>query len=107
MGDAGRVISIAADRAGVGLCACTSRLHGWQSPCSRAPSSTRNHLFPTHTHSTPTVGPAGVRLSQLSLSRGESARHKVLRVSDLSPDEVFEKIKAALGGRSAKAKAPG
>lgn len=41
---------------------------------------------------------AGVRLSQLSLTRGESSRHKLLRVGDLPPDEVFAKIQEALQG---------
>ncbi|GAB4818378.1 hypothetical protein N2152v2_005424 [Parachlorella kessleri] len=40
----------------------------------------------------------GVRLSQLSLTRGESTRHKLLRVDELTPDQLFEKVQLALQG---------
>lgn len=38
----------------------------------------------------------GVRLADLSLKRGESARHKLLLVQSLTPAAVFEKLQAAL-----------
>lgn len=37
------------------------------------------------------------RLGQLSLVRGESTRHKKLLVSDTSPEQVFDKLRATLG----------
>ena len=38
----------------------------------------------------------GVRMSDLSLKRGESARHRLLLVQSLMPQAVFEKLQAAL-----------
>eukprot|EP00891_Asterochloris_glomerata_P007027 jgi/Astpho2/7027/fgenesh1_pg.00107_%23_70_t len=41
-----------------------------------------------------------VRLSQLSIIRGESTRHKLLMVTKLKPDEVYQKLQAALAVRN-------
>jgi uncharacterized protein YggU (UPF0235/DUF167 family) len=38
----------------------------------------------------------GVRLSQLSVLRGESTRHKLVLVKDLAPAAVFDKLQAQL-----------
>ena len=41
-----------------------------------------------------------VRLSQLSIIRGESTRHKLLMVTKLKPEEVYQKLQAALAIRN-------
>ena len=38
----------------------------------------------------------GARLSQLSVMRGESTRHKLLLVKDISPAAVFDKLQSQL-----------
>lgn len=38
----------------------------------------------------------GVRLSQLSVMRGESTRHKLLLVKDIAPATVFDKLQAQM-----------
>ena len=38
----------------------------------------------------------GARLSQLSVMRGESTRHKLLLVKDVSPAAVFDKLQSQL-----------
>ncbi|PSC75777.1 hypothetical protein C2E20_1315 isoform X1 [Micractinium conductrix] len=53
-------------------------------------------------------GVLGVRLGQMSLQRGESARHKILLIEGLAPDVVFNKLQASVArnprtlGRSSK-----
>lgn len=42
----------------------------------------------------------GVRLGQLSLGRGESTRHKLLIVKDMTPIFVFAKLQEAMSGRA-------
>ena len=41
-----------------------------------------------------------VRLSQLSIIRGESTRHKLLMVTKLKPEEAYQKLQAALAIRN-------
>ncbi len=38
----------------------------------------------------------GVRLSQLSIMRGESTRHKLVLVKDVAPAIVFDKLQAQM-----------
>ena len=40
----------------------------------------------------------GVRLSQLTLVRGDSVRHKQLLVTDATPERCFDRLRAALVG---------
>jgi len=37
------------------------------------------------------------RLGQLSLVRGDTTRNKKLLVTEMSPEQVFDKLRAALG----------
>lgn len=38
----------------------------------------------------------GVRLAQLTLVRGESTRHKLLLVQNMTPEQAFDKLQQAL-----------
>jgi hypothetical protein len=40
----------------------------------------------------------GMRLSQLTLVRGDSTRHKVLIVEGSNPHKIFERLQAVLAG---------
>ena len=63
-------------------------------PCALLAPAARRLAPPPPPPPPPT--PTGVRLGQLALGRGTSARHKVLLVEGMSPGAVFAKLRASV-----------
>ena len=68
--------------------------------CTAAPAGTSNALLRSSVHLQDLLELMrtilACRLGQLSLVRGNSTRHKKLLVSNMTPEQVFDKLRATL-----------